>query len=86
MASGDQIKALLKSRLEGDDDHFFAVAMQVAAHEARLGHGKLAQELRAVVDEAKGRLGQPGRFPSAAREENWRISWKCHTRRPVSVR
>ena len=54
MASGDQIKALLKSHLDGDDDRFFAVAMQVAAHEARLGHGKLAEELRAMVDEAKG--------------------------------
>ena len=57
MASGEQIKALLKSHLEGDDDRFFAVAMQVAAHEARLGHGKLAEELRAMVDEAKGRIG-----------------------------
>ena len=57
MASGEQIKALLKSHLEGDDDRFFAVAMQVAAHEARLGHGKLAKELRAMVDEAKGRIG-----------------------------
>ena len=57
MASGDQIKALLKSHLDGDDDHFFAVAMQVAAHEARLGHGKLAEELRAMVDEAKGQVG-----------------------------
>ncbi len=57
MASGDQIKALLKSHLDGDDDRFFAVAMQVAAHEARLGHGKLAEELRAMVDEAKGQVG-----------------------------
>ena len=57
MASGDQIKALLKSHLEGDDDRFFAVAMQVAAHEARLGHGKLAEELRAMIDDAKGRIG-----------------------------
>ena len=56
MASGDQIKALLKAHLEGDDDRFFAVAIQVAAHEARLGHGKLAEELRAMVDEAKGRV------------------------------
>ena len=41
MASGDQIKALLKSHVEGDDERFFAVAMQVAAHDAKLGHGKL---------------------------------------------
>ena len=53
MASAEQLKALLKSHLEGDDDRFFSVAMQVAAHEAKLGHGKLAEELRAMIDRAK---------------------------------
>ncbi len=53
MASAKQIKALLKSHIAGDDEHFYAVAMQLAAHEAKLGHGKLAQELRSLVDEAK---------------------------------
>jgi SpoVK/Ycf46/Vps4 family AAA+-type ATPase len=59
MASADQLKALLKSHLDGDDERFFSVAMQVAAHEAKLGHGKLAEELRAFVDEAKARRGLP---------------------------
>lgn len=59
MASADQLKALLKSHLEGDDERFFSIAMQVAAHEAKLGHGKLAEELRALVDEAKARRGLP---------------------------
>ena len=57
MASAEQIKALLKSHMDGDDDRFFSVAMQVAAHEARLGHGKLAEQLRAMIDDAKGRRG-----------------------------
>ena len=57
MTSAEQIKALLKSHLEGDDDRFYSVAMQVAAHEARLGHGKLANELRAMIDDAKERRG-----------------------------
>ncbi len=57
MASAEQIKALLKSHMDGDDDRFFSVAMQVAAHEARLGHGKLAEELRSMIDEAKERRG-----------------------------
>ena len=57
MASAEQIKALLKSHIDGEDDRFFSVAMQVAAHEARLGHGKLAEELRAMIDDAKGRRG-----------------------------
>ena len=55
MASAEHVKALLKSHMEGDDDRFFSVAMQVAAHEARLGHGKLAHELRAMIDDAKSR-------------------------------
>lgn len=59
MASAEQLKALLKSHLEGDDDRFFSVAMQVAAHEAKLGHGKLADELRTLIDQAKTRRGLP---------------------------
>lgn len=53
MASADQLKALLKSHLDGDDQRFNSVAMQLAAHEAKLGHGKLAEELSALVDQAK---------------------------------
>lgn len=61
MAKADQIKALLKSHSEGDDQHFYSVAMQVAAHEAKQGHGKLAEELRTLIDKAKSRraIGQP---------------------------
>lgn len=61
MASADQLKALLQSHLEGDDQRFYSVAMQLAAHEAKLGHGKLAEELRALIDKAKSShsIGQP---------------------------
>ena len=57
MASGEQIKALVRSYLEGDDDRFCSVAMQIAAHEAKLGHGRLAQGLRSLIDEAKASRG-----------------------------
>ena len=53
MASAEQIKALLKSHLSGDDTHFYSIAMQVAAHEAKRGHGKLALEIRDLIDAAK---------------------------------
>jgi SpoVK/Ycf46/Vps4 family AAA+-type ATPase len=61
MASADQLKALLTSHIEGDDQRFFSVAMQVAAQEAKLGHSKLADELRILIDEAKRQqgVGQP---------------------------
>lgn len=55
MAKADQIKALIRSHAEGDDSRFYAIAMQVAAQAARSGHGKLAQELRDLVDRAKER-------------------------------
>lgn len=53
MAVAEHIKALLKSHIERDDNHFYAVAMQVAAHEAKRGHGALAKELRQLIDDAK---------------------------------
>lgn len=60
MATAEQLKALLKSYSEGDEERFFATAMQVAAHAARQGHGKLAQELRDLIDAAKVK-GSPRR-------------------------
>jgi SpoVK/Ycf46/Vps4 family AAA+-type ATPase len=53
MAKGDQIKALLLSYLEGNEAQFYSVAMQLAADEARKGHGRLAEELRSLIDRAK---------------------------------
>ncbi len=51
----EQIKALLLSHLERDDERFLSVALQVAAHEARSGHGKMAQDLRDIVEKARKR-------------------------------
>jgi SpoVK/Ycf46/Vps4 family AAA+-type ATPase len=53
MASSEQLKALLRSHLSGDEERFLSIALQVAAHEARIGHGKLALELRDIVEKAK---------------------------------
>jgi AAA+ superfamily predicted ATPase len=59
MAKADQIKALIESHAQRDDTRFYAVAMQVAAQAARNGHGRLAVELRQLVDEAKVRSTRP---------------------------
>jgi SpoVK/Ycf46/Vps4 family AAA+-type ATPase len=55
MPSADQVKALISSLTEGDEGHFYSVAMQIAASEARMGHEKLAEEIRALIDKAKSR-------------------------------
>jgi SpoVK/Ycf46/Vps4 family AAA+-type ATPase len=48
--SGDHIKALVRSHAAGDDDSFYAVAMQVAARAARQGHNRLADDLKQTID------------------------------------
>ena len=53
MASADQIKSLVLSHVDGDEEQFYSVAMQVAAAAARKGQGKVAQELRALIDKAR---------------------------------
>lgn len=57
MAIANQLIALLKSHSEGDESRFYSIAMQLAAHEAKIGHGKLAIELRDVIDQAKAKRG-----------------------------
>ncbi len=67
MASARQIKALLESHFTGDDAHFHTVAMQLAANEAKSGHGKLAEEIRALIDKAKARKSPLAGTSSIAR-------------------
>ena len=59
MATAEQIKALLKSHADRDDQRFYSVALQVAAKEARRGHHKLANELKTLVEisQRTSRLG-----------------------------
>jgi SpoVK/Ycf46/Vps4 family AAA+-type ATPase len=63
LATGDQLKALIRSHSAGDDETFYAVALQVAAHEARVGKVNLAQELRTLVDERQKLPSARGRRP-----------------------
>lgn len=64
VASAEQLKALVKSHISRDDGQFYSVAMQVAAHEAKVGHGKLAEDLRDMIDAAKTRAvpGEAGKL------------------------
>jgi len=53
MATAEQIKALLKSHADRDDQRFYSIALQVAAKEARQGHHKIASEIKAMVDDSQ---------------------------------
>ena len=61
MTTARHIVALLQSHVAGDEDRFLSVATQLAAHEARQGHGKLAQELQELIDTAKNKGATVGR-------------------------
>jgi len=66
MASLEQVRALLKSHLSRDDEHFVSVALQIAASTARSGDGKLAKELRDLADRIKAQVhngSQPKAVP-----------------------
>ena len=55
MASAAQLKALLQSHADGDDSRFYAVGLQLAAAEARIGHAELAKELRDLLEKTRTR-------------------------------
>lgn len=53
MATAEQIKALIKSHCEKNDERFSTTALQLAAHEAKQGHSALAHDIRVLIDNAK---------------------------------
>lgn len=52
MATADQLKALLKSHADRDDQRFYSIALQMAAREARQGHNKLAKDIKEFVEKS----------------------------------
>ena len=57
MATAEQIKSLIRSHLSEDDERFYTLALQVAAHEAHQGHGTLAHDIREIIDKARRTRG-----------------------------
>jgi len=53
MATAEQLKALLRSHADRDDQRFYSIALQVAAKAARQGHHKLATDLKSLVESAQ---------------------------------
>lgn len=53
MATANQIIALVKSHFEDNVEKFNTIALQIAAHEARLGHINLAISIRKIIETSK---------------------------------
>jgi len=57
MATADQIKSLIRSHTSDDDERFYTLALQLAAHEAKQGHGALAHDIREIVNKSRRARG-----------------------------
>ena len=55
MATAEQLKSLVKAYAECNDEKFKTVVLQIAAHEARLGHDNLARELKKQMDRVENK-------------------------------
>lgn len=55
MATADQLKSLVKAYVERNDEKFKTVVLQIAAHEAKLGHDNFARELKKQIDKMGNR-------------------------------
>jgi SpoVK/Ycf46/Vps4 family AAA+-type ATPase len=82
MASAEQLKALLESHVEGDDDRFLSILMQLAARAARQGHGKLAQELRGLIDQARATERTGSRRPVPLAQPRGELAGLLHASYP----
>lgn len=51
MATADQVKSLIKAYVDHDDEKFKTVVLQIAAHEARVGHDNAARELKKQIEQ-----------------------------------
>lgn len=59
--STNHLLALLNSHIEGDEDQFLSIALQLAAQEARHGRAEEAEKLKRLVQKARDqrRTGKP---------------------------
>jgi len=57
MATADQIKSLIRSHISDDEERFYTLALQLAAHEAKQGHGALAHDIREIVKKSRPARG-----------------------------
>jgi len=53
MAKADYILSLIKSYYNNEPERFTTIAFQIAAHEAKLGHNVIANEIKKLIDKSK---------------------------------
>lgn len=53
MAKAEYIISLIKSHYNNEPERFSTLALQIAAHEAKLGHTLVANDIKSIIDKAK---------------------------------
>ena len=53
MATSEQLLSLIRAHYENDNERFKTIALQIAAHESKIGHTVLAQSLKDMVMKQK---------------------------------
>ena len=53
MPTASQLISLIKAHYESDEIRFSTVSLQIAAHEAKIGHKRLATDIQKTLDKAK---------------------------------
>jgi SpoVK/Ycf46/Vps4 family AAA+-type ATPase len=62
MAKAQYILSLIKSHYDNEPERFTTLALQIAAHEAKLGHAVVANEIKSLIDKAKENKQKPKVF------------------------
>ena len=63
MATAEQLKSLIKSHFSEDSERFYTITLQLAAHEARLGHKALAHDLKRIAESERKKTPKIHQFP-----------------------
>lgn len=53
MATIEQVKALIRAHFDSNDEKFKTVVLQIAAHEAKVGHTSSAREIKDIIQNPK---------------------------------
>lgn len=53
MATAEQLKALIRAHFDDNSEKFKTVALQIAAHEAKIGHTACAKDIKNLVQNVK---------------------------------
>ena len=53
MATAEQLKALIRAHFDEDNEKFKTISLQIAAHEAKVGHMGCAKEIKDLIQNVK---------------------------------